>query len=142
MKYLKHMAVVKYEKLLIRHLALGGSVRDLTGRNLVGQQILAVWNKEGIQDMCAAQGITMENFCEVYAVCIERLMPNPCIKGGGNVIMLVPTLFLLEDWRIRERLEWLAQMPTDQRTVESFTQLIVGAACTTQGAQCRSGKIV
>jgi len=110
MKYLNDMAVVKYEKLLIEHLSLGGDVRDLTGKNLVGQQVLAVWNEEGIRDMCAAQGITMENFCELYSACIETLMPNPCINGGGPVPMLVPTLFLLEDWRIRELLALFTQL--------------------------------
>jgi hypothetical protein len=109
MKYLKHMAVVKYEKLLINHLSLGGDVRDATGNQLVGQQILAVWNHEGIRDMCVAQGITMDAMGELYSACIEHLMPNPCIKGGGGVIMLVPTLFLIEDWRLRELLAYLAE---------------------------------
>src|ERR1022692_1809905 len=141
MKYLKHMAVVKYEKLLIKHLSLGGDVRDLTGKNLVGQQILAVWNEEGIRDMCAAQGITMDNFCEVYSACIEWLMPNPCIRGGGGVITLVPTLFLLEDWRIREFLAKLekvdawhgASYPSDRR-LDAFKNIMQGGACTAQAS--------
>jgi hypothetical protein len=141
MKYLKHMAVVKYENLLIQHLSLGGNVRDLTGKNLVGQQILAVWNKEGIRDICAAQGITMDNFCDVYSACIECLMPNPCINGGGGVIMLVPTLFLLEDWRIREFLAKLAKVDawhgasySSDRRFEAFKDIMRGAACTAQAS--------
>lgn len=141
MKYLKHMTVVKYENLLIQHLSLGGNVRDLTGKNLIGQQILAVWNKGGIRDMCAAQGITMDNFCDVYCTCIERLMPNPCIKAGGGAIMLVPTLFLLEDWRIHEFLAKLAEVAAwhgssypSGRRFEDFKDIMVGAACTAQAS--------
>ena len=110
MKTFKQMAVVKYEKLLMQHLSLGGDVRDQVGKNLVGQQILAMWNKDGIQDVCAAHSITMDDFCEIYAACIERLMPNPCMNSGGGVSMLVPTLFLLEDWRIREHFTCIERM--------------------------------
>jgi hypothetical protein len=131
MKYLKHMTVVKYENLLIKHLSLGGDVRDLTGKNLVGQQILAVWNKEGIRDLCAAHSITMEDFCEIYSTCIERLMPNPCISGGGGVVMLAPTLFLLEDWRIRELLGSIAKCSAasqpDERIQDYKEGMVVAA---------------
>ncbi len=137
MKYLKHMTVVKYEKLLIEHLSLGGDVTDLTGKNLVGQQVLAVWNEEGIRDICAAHSITMEDFCQIYAACIERLMPNPCIKGGGAVVMLVPTLFVLEDWRIRELFasiaKWTAGSQPDRR-IEDYKEGMVAAARQVQNA--------
>lgn len=131
MKTWKQMAVVKYEKLLIKHLSLGGDVRDLTGKNLVGQQVLALWNEEGIRDICAAHSITMEDFCQIYAACIERLMPNPCIKAGGGVLMLVPTVFLLEDWRIPELFALIAKetagLQPDQR-IEDYKEGVVAAA--------------
>ena len=63
MNYSKQMTVVKYEQLLIKHLSLGGNVRDLTGKNLVGQQVLTLWNEPGIGDICAGRSITMEDFC-------------------------------------------------------------------------------
>ena len=130
------MTVVKYEQLLIKHLSLGGDVRDLTGKNLVGQQVLAVWDEKGIRDTCAAHSITMEDFCQIYAVCIERLMPNPCIKSGGPP-MLVPTLFLLEDWRIRELFasiaKWTAGSQRDQR-IEDYKEGMVAAARQVQNA--------
>jgi hypothetical protein len=137
MKVWKQMAVVKYEKLLIKHLSLGGDVRDLTGKNLVGQQVLGLWNEEGIRDICAAHSITMEDFCEIYAACIERLMPNPCIKGGGAVLMLVPTLFLLEDWRIRELFALIAKETAGSQPnqrIEDYKEGMVAAARQVQDA--------
>jgi hypothetical protein len=129
MKYLKQMSVVKYERLLIRHLSLGGDVRDLTGKNLVGRQVIAVWN-EGIGDICAAQSITMEDFCQIYAACTEGLMPNPCVNSGGG-LMLVPTLFLLEEWRLREHFAAIAQFaagsPLDRR-IEAYKEGMVAVA--------------
>jgi hypothetical protein len=131
MNYSKQMTVVKYEQLLIKHLSLGGNVRDLTGKNLVGQQVLTLWNEPGIGDICAGHSITMEDFCQIYAAGIEQLMPNPCIKSGGTVPMLVPTLFLLEEWRIRELFALIAKETAgsqpDQR-LEDYKEGMVEAA--------------
>jgi len=133
MKYLKHMTVVKYENLLIQRLCLGGDVRDATGKNLVGQQVLAVWNEPEIRDVCAAHSITMEALCQIYAACIERLMPNPCVKVHPSMdrLMLVPALFLLEDWRLQELFDGIAALttgsPPDQK-IEDYKEGMVAAA--------------
>jgi hypothetical protein len=131
MKYLKQKTVVKYEQLLIKHLSLGGNVRDLTGKNLVGQQVLTLWNESGIGDICAAHSITMEDFCQIYAACIEQLMPNPCINSGGTVPMLEPTLFLLEEWRIRELFSLIAKETVGsqpEKRIEDYKEGMVEAA--------------
>ena len=127
------MTVVKYENLLIQHLSLGGDVRDMTGRNLVGLQVLAIWNEKGIGDICAAHSVSMEDFCKIYAACIEALMPNPCILLGQSSkrVMLVPSIFLFEEWRIRESFGLIAKHTADlssEPKITAYTEAMVEIA--------------
>jgi hypothetical protein len=132
LKTLKQFSAVKYENLLIKHLSLGGNVRDATGKQLVGQQVLAVWNEKGIQDICA-HSVTMDDFCKIYAACIEALMPNPCILLGQSSkrVMLVPSIFLFEEWRIRESFGLIAKHTADLSTepkIAAYTEAMVEIA--------------
>jgi len=133
LKTLKQFSAVKYENLLIKHLSLGGNVRDATGKQLVGQQVLAVWNEKGIHDICAVHSVTMEDFCKIYAACIEALMPNPCILLGQSSkrVMLVPSIFLFEEWRIRESFGMIAKHTADlspEPKITAYTEAMVEIA--------------
>lgn len=133
MKTLNSYKVIDAEKRLIEHLSLGGDVDDLSGRNLVVRQIQAAWNDEEIRAICNQHRFIMEDLCQIYAACIDAFMPNPCIMCGG--MMLTPTLFLLEAWRLRENLNVVArhsvEISPDGR-LEDFKQGMI-AAC--QGVQ-------
>ena len=108
-------------------------MRDATGKNLVVSQVLAIWNEKGIHDICAAHSVTMEDFCQIYAACIEALMPNPCIlhHPSGKGVMLVPTVFLLEEWRIREYFGMIAKNTADlssEQKIMAYTEAMVEIA--------------
>ena len=108
-------------------------MRDATGKNLVCSQVLAVWNEKGIHDICAAHSVTMEDFCQIYGACIETLMPNPCILLGQSSkrVMLVPSILLFEEWRIREYFDMIAKHTADlspEQRITAYTEAMVEIA--------------
>jgi len=93
------------EKRLLNHLQLGGSVTDDVGRQLVMRFAQKAWSDSQIRAICERQGFDLEDICVIYAAMIQSLMPNPCIAAGG--LLLVPTLFFMEPFRLEAMLSQL-----------------------------------
>ncbi len=93
------------EKRLLNHLQLGGTVTDSVGKQLVGRFAQKAWADSHIRSICQRYDFDFEDVCVIYAAMIQSLMPNPCISSGG--LLLVPTLFFMEPFRLEAMLSQL-----------------------------------
>jgi hypothetical protein len=93
------------EKRLIEHLRLGGTLDDLVGGELLQRVMSAAGGDADVRMVIESHRCNFEEIRQLYAGIIRGLMPNPCIQAG--VIMLTPTLLLLEPIRLNALLAYV-----------------------------------
>ncbi|MBI2421738.1 MAG: hypothetical protein HYV27_02830 [Candidatus Hydrogenedentes bacterium] len=92
------MFVTMYEKPLLEYIRRGGTLTDPRGMQHVAQFVRKASKGKHIQAILDRYHFDIEDLCQIYAVMIQSLMPNPCIECGGN--MLAATLPFAEPERL------------------------------------------
>ena len=86
------------EKLLMKHIAHGGSTRDQVGREIIGRFVLEALKNSEINAVSIRTNVDANELCLMYAAMVDVLLPQPCINSGGP--MLAASLPFIEKKRI------------------------------------------
>ena len=96
------------EKLLMKHIAHGGSTRDQVGREIIGRFVLEALKDTEIKAVSNSWGIDANELCLMYAAMVDVLLPQPCINSGGP--MLAASLPFIEKQRITTMMSQVGKM--------------------------------
>jgi hypothetical protein len=110
------------EKPLLDHLQRGGDVFDPVGRELVAKCAGVAYKDSEVAAIAQRHDISLNDIAIIYASMIKSLIPNPCIKSGG--LLLVPTLFFMEPIRFEGLASEIATRTRGSATDEKQQTLI------------------
>lgn len=120
------MRLAFYDKRIMDLLRREGTVLSDEGAFLVAKFLKIALKNETIRNAIISHGFKLREMFHLYSGMIEGLMPNPCIRAGGN--MLVATLPFLEPQRLQGMLSQLANIIPYNTSSAERTETILSYA--------------
>ena len=96
------------DKLIMKHIAHGGSTRDQVGREIIGRFVLEALKNSEIKAASIRTNVDANELCLMYAAMIDVMLPQPCINSGGP--MLAASLPFIEKLRISTMMSQFSKM--------------------------------